>query len=228
MPAAPDRPAEDRLLRWIETSLADGTHRLGAGYQAQTLLYQDGARRLVIKAPGGSGLARRLSRWMIRREARAYQRLEGFAGAPRCFGLLNGQYLVLEHIAGEPARYADIADREAFFAALLALLRDLHARGVAHGDLQKKDNLWIADGQRPVLLDFGAAVVRRAGSGPVNRWLFDFVAQLDFNQWAKLKTRGRPDRLGEAERRFYRRTLPEKIASALKYPFRRIRHKQRP
>jgi predicted Ser/Thr protein kinase len=228
MPWALDRPAEDQLLHWIEASLADGTHRLGAGYQAQTLLYDDGARRLVIKAPAGRGLRRLLSRWMLRREARAYERLAGFAAAPRCHGLLRGQYLVLDYIAGEPARYAEIADREAFFAELLARLQELHARGVAHGDLQKKDNLWLVDGRHPLLLDFGAAIVRRSGFAPANHRLFRFVVQLDFNQWAKLKTRGRPDRLSAGERRFYRRTLPEKIASALKYPFRRIKVKERP
>jgi len=223
-----DRPTEDQLLRWIEASLADGSHRLGAGYQAQALLYQDGTQRLVIKVPAGRGLYRWLSRWMLRREARAYARLAGFAGAPRCFGLLGGQYLVLEYIAGEPARYADIADREAFFAELLGRLEAMHARGVAHGDLQKKDNLWLIGGRHPMLLDFGAAIVRRPGFAPLNRWLFRFAVQLDFNQWAKLKTRGRPDRLTGDERRYYRRTLPEKIASLLKYPFRRIRVKHRP
>jgi len=227
MPWALEHPTEHQLLDWIEASLAEGTHRLGAGYQALTLLYQDGSRRLVVKAPGGRGIRRWLSRWMIRREAKAYRRLDGLSGVPRCFGLLVGRYLVLEYIPGEPARYADIADRDGFFGELLQLIERMHDRGVAHGDLQKKDNLWIVDG-KPVLLDFGASIVRRTGFAPINHWLYRLAAQLDFNQWAKIKTRGRPDRLSAMERKYYRRTLPEKIASALKYPFRRIRVKQRP
>lgn len=228
MPWALERPNEDQLLNWIEASLVEGSHRLGAGYQALTLLYDDSLRRLVIKAPGGRGLRRWLSRWMIRREARAYARLEGLVGVPRCFGLLRDRYLVLEYVPGEPARYAEIAERDRFFEELLRLIVALHARGVAHGDLQKKDNLWLADGAHPVLFDFGAAIIRKPGFAPVNAWLYRLASQLDFNQWAKLKTRGSPHRLSGAERQYYRRTLPEKIASILKYPFRRIRVKQRP
>jgi len=228
MPRALDRPTEDQLLSWIETSLAAGTHRLGSGYQAQTLLYEDGPQRLVIKAPGGRGLYRWFSRWMIGRELHAYRQLDGLNGIPRCYGMVGNRYLILEYIAGEPARYADITDRDQFFSDLLHLIVSMHARGVAHGDLQKKDNLWVVDGRHPVLLDFGASIVKRTGFAPLNAWLYRLVSQLDFNQWAKLKTRGRPDRLSVAEKQFYRRTLPERVASALKYPFRRIRKKVRP
>lgn len=226
MPWALDRPTEDQLLRWIEVSLAQGAHRLGSGYQAQTLLFDDGASRLVIKAPTGRGLHRWLSRWMLRREARVYRQLDGFPGAPRFHGFLRDRYLVLEYIVGEPARYAEIDDRETFFAELLAHIKDLHARGVAHSDLQKKDNLWLVGGRHPCLLDFGAAVVRKPGFAPFNHVHFRFAEQLDFNQWVKLKYRGRLEAMSAQDRVFYRRTAPEKIARMLKYPFRRIRDKR--
>jgi len=221
------RPSEIELRRWIESSIAAGTHRLGAGYQSNTYLYDTGEARLVVKAPGGRWPYRWFSGWLIRREAHAYRRLEGLKNIPTYRGLIDNRYLVVDYVPGEPARYAEIADRDQFFSELLRSIQAMHARGVAHGDLQKKDNLWVSNGH-PVLIDFGASVIRRGGSALVNRWLFRFAAQLDLNQWAKLKTRGRPDRLPEAERALYRRTFPERLASALKYPFRRIRHKQRP
>ena len=105
-------PSEDALLRWIEDSLASGSHRLAQGYQGQTLLYQDPNRRLVIKAPSGRGPMRWLSQYMLRREARIYALLKNFSAVPRCYGLLRNRYLVLDYIEGVSMRHAEIDDRD--------------------------------------------------------------------------------------------------------------------
>jgi len=215
--------SEDTLARWIEDSLASGTHRLARGYQGQTLLYRDDNRRLVIKAPSGRGIRKWVSMLMLRHEARVYERLTDFPAAPRCYGLLRNRYLVLEFIDGAPARYAEITDREAFFAELLAHIKTLHARGVAHSDLQKKDNLLLVDGQHPCLLDFGAAVIRKSGFAPFNRAHYRFAERLDFNQWAKLKYRGRLEQISATDRAYYRRTRLEKLARGLKRVWRMLR-----
>ncbi len=219
-----DGLADVSLTRWIEASLASGQHQLARGYQGQTLLYQDDRHRLVIKAPSGRGLRAWVSRLMLRHEARVYGLLDGVPGVPRCHGLLAQRYLVLEYIAGQPARTAAIADREAFFAELLSTLQSLHARGVAHSDLQKKDNLLLVDGRHPCLIDFGAAVIRKAGFAPFNRFHYRLAERLDFNQWAKLKCRGRFEQLSASDRRYYRRTSIEKFARAFKPAFRLLRN----
>jgi len=211
-----DGLSEDALARWIEDSLATGKHRLAQGYQGQTLLYRDNERRLVIKAASGRGIRKWLSTLMLRHEARVYGQLTGFPAAPRCYGLLRNRYLVLEYIDGTPARYTEIADREAFFAELLELIKKLHARGVAHSDLQKKDNLLLVDNQHPCLLDFGVAVIRKSGFAPFNRFHFHFAERLDFNQWAKLKYQGRLENMSTADRAYYRRSRLEKLARSLK------------
>ena len=208
--------SQDTLARWIEDSLATGANRLARGYQGQTLLYQDNNRRLVIKAPTGRGIRKWISTLMLRHEARVYARLADFPAAPRCYGLLRNRYLVLEFIDGMSARYAEIADREAFFAELLEHIQTLHARGIAHSDLQKKDNLLLVDGKHPCLLDFGAAVIRKSGFAPLNKAHYRFAERLDFNQWAKLKYRGRLELMSEADRVYYRRTRLEKLARRLK------------
>ena len=218
-----DGLSEDTLARWTEDSLATGTHRLAHGYQGQTLLYRDNDRRLVIKAPAGRGIRKWISTLMLRHEARVYAQLTGFAAAPRCYGLLRDRYLVLEYIEGAPARYAGIADREAFFAELLEHIKTLHARGVAHSDLQKKDNLLLVDGQHPCLLDFGAAVIRKSGFAPFNHFHYRFAARLDFNQWAKLKYQGRLENMSAVDRVYYRRSRIEKLARTLKRTWRRLR-----
>jgi serine/threonine protein kinase len=218
-----DRQFEAALVRWIEDSLASGRHRLGQGYQAQTLLYDDNDRRLVIKTPAGRGPRRWLSTLMLRHEARVYERLSGLPSVPGSHGLLRGKYLVLDYVDGEPARYAGIAEREAFFAELLACIQALHARGIAHSDLQKKDNLFVVGGRHPCLLDFGAAVIRKPGFAPFNHLHYRFAARLDLNQWVKLKYRGRLAEVSDADRVYYRRTWIERLARALKLGFRRVR-----
>jgi serine/threonine protein kinase len=216
-------PSEDALVRWIEASLATGSHRLARGYQGQTLLYVDGPVRLVIKAPTGRGLMKWLSRLMLRHEARVYEHLTDFSGAPRCYGLLRGRYLVLEYVAGTSMRHAEIGDREAFFAELLGRINELHARGIAHSDLQKKENLLVTDSGRPRLLDYGAAVIYKPGFAPFNHLRYRFAVRLDFNQWAKLKYRGRFADMTDSDRVYYRRTVVEKLARGLKRVYRKTR-----
>jgi len=221
-------PSEDALVRWIEASLTSGSHRLARGYQGQTLLYAHDPVRLVIKAPAGRGLVKWFSQLMLRHEARVYQHLKDFPGVPRCYGLLRGRYLVLEFVAGASMRHAVIGDREAFFAELLDHLKKLHARGIAHSDLQKKENLLVTDDGRPCLLDFGAAVIRRPGFAPFNHLRYRFAARLDFNQWAKLKYRGRFADMTDGDRGYYRRTGLERFARSLKRVYRKTRAWFRP
>ncbi len=218
-----DGLSEDTLARWTEDSLATGQHRLARGVQGQTLLYQDKDRRLVIKVAAGRGIRKWIATLMLRHEARVYQRLGDFPAAPRCYGLLRNRYLVLEFIDGAPARYAEIADRGAFFAELLECIKTLHARGIAHSDLQKRDNLLLVDGQHPCLLDFGASVIRKDGFAPLNYFHYRFAERLDFNQWAKLKYQGRLENMSAVDRQYYRRSRLEKLARTLKRTWRRLR-----
>jgi len=208
--------SEASLVRWIENRLVDGTHVLATGYQGQVLLFEQEDRRLVVKVPAGRGLRRWLSLLMLRHEARVYERLRDFPGVPRCHGLLNKRYLVLDHVQGEVARYAELADREAFFAELLQRILQLHALGIAHSDLQKRDNLFVTPDGHPCLLDFGAAVIRKRGMAPFNHLHFRVAARLDLNQWVKLKYRGQPELASPTDRRFYRRTAIERVARGLK------------
>ncbi len=214
-------PSEDTLVRWIEDSLAAGTHYLARGYQGQTLLYQDALRRLVIKTPSGRGPMRWFSTLMLRREARVYEHLKDFPAVPRCHGLLRNRYLVLDHVEGDSIRHAEITDRAAFFAELLECIQALHARGIAHSDLQKKENLLVVGGRSPCLLDFGAAVIFKPGFAPFNHFHYRFAERLDFNQWAKLKYQGRFERMDEADRPYYRRSRLERLARFLKRSRRR-------
>lgn len=222
MPWTLASPSEDALIRWIKDSLATGSHRLAHGYQGAVYLYP-GPPRLVIKAATGTGVMRWLRRRMLRREYAVYQKLSGFRGSPRCYGLLADRYLVLEYIEATPLRRAVLTDRVAFFNALFEHINELHARGVAHFDLKKKDNLLVTAMGLPCLIDYGAAIIRKPGFAPLNHYLYVLAERFDFNAWVKLKYDGKYAQASDADRVYYRRTFVEKLARAIKRLYKRLK-----
>ena len=183
--------------------------RVARGYQGAIYLYEKNGVRYVVKAALGRGLFRIFRTFMLRNEFAAYQRLHGFAGSPRCYGLVGGKYLVLEYIEGESARHAVINDPELFFDMLRRFIAEMHERGIAHADLKRKDNLLVIAGKQPCILDFGVAIRRKDGLAPINRFLFRLARQTDLNAWIKLKYRKRMSEISAADRVYYRRTVFE-------------------
>ena len=214
---------EDVLLEWITASLREGRNILGRGYQCHTLHYRDAERSLVVKAPLGRGLTAYVRRRMLQNEYAVYGRLSGLPGLPACHGFLKKRFLVLDFIDGVPIRDARITDRDFFFNTLLQRIMTMHRAGVAHGDLKKKDNILVVDGRHPILLDFGVAVIRKAGPTPLNRYLYGLFEKFDFNAYVKIKYRKRTDLISAADRRFYHRTVVEKSAGWIKRRYLRIK-----
>jgi predicted Ser/Thr protein kinase len=173
---------------------------------------------LAIKQPKGGRMAWALRAATLRHEHRVYQRLAGLTGIPACHGLFDGDRLALDFIAGQPFRGAAVPSLgEDFFDALLALIRAMHARGVAHGDLKRKSNLLIDTQGQPVILDFGTATLRKPGWRPINNRLFDLIRQTDINAWIKLKYGGY-DGVSPADQRLLRRTGVERMLSRWRRP----------
>lgn len=219
-----DEFAPDEFRKWIATATSNQTHRLSQGYQGHTYLYEKGGQRWVVKAPMGWGPARWIRRCMLRHEHRVYSTLTNTDGVPKCYGLIDGSYLILEYIDGKQIREATIADPAGFYTTLLECIQDLHAKGVAHGDLKKKDNILVVDSRNPVLIDFGVAVIRKAGWAPLNRYLYRLFKRFDYNAWVKHKYKRRVDQISEEDRCYYHRTGIEHLARWIK---RRYRNMQR-
>ena len=220
-----DGSTERALIEWIEARTHAGDPAHASGYQGAVYLYETEGRRLLVKAAAGGGVAGLLRRWMLRREYDAYQRLTGFAGSPRCYGLIAGRYLVLEYIDGVSLRTGRIDDRLTYFDTLFAHISELHRRGVAHADLKRRDNLLVIGGRLPCLVDFGAAIVRKPGFAPINHYLYELARRFDFNAWAKLKYQGRMGELTPEDRPYYRRTIIEIVARAIKRPYVRLKRR---
>ena len=213
----PSGVREQDLRQWLEVTAGTGKHMLGHGYQAPAYLYDRCDPPLVVKTCRGSGLSRRLRRMMLVREWRAYERLEDVPGVPRGFGLLDGEHLVIEYIRGVPFRQARIEDRERFFERLLALIEALHARGVAHCDLKKKENVIVLERERPCFIDFGASICLKPGFAPVNRQLFRIGQILDQNACLKLYY-GKPlSQLTHEQLARFQRTRLEKVTRWVRY-----------
>jgi serine/threonine protein kinase len=202
----------------------DPIRQLARGYQGAVSVVATSAGRRIVKEAMGPQPLRALRRAMLRREFAVYQRLRGIAGVPQCYGLENGERLLLEYVEGPSLR--DLknapAERERFFDALLALIQAVHRAGVAHADLKRKDNILVrADGQ-PVLIDFGSAVLLREDAGALRRWLFRQACRLDLNAWVKLKYRRRYSAMSPSDRQYYRPTFLERAARLVRQGWRKL------
>jgi hypothetical protein len=130
-----------------------------------------------------------LGPWQLDREARAYALLGRVRGVPRFLGRIDRRAIALDYVAGRDLgslRRGDLPG--AFFDDLDHLLAEVHAAGVAHGDLHRHDVLQGRDG-RPYLVDFSTSLVAGPGAGPLRRFLFDQMCRADRRAAAKLRRR---------------------------------------
>jgi predicted Ser/Thr protein kinase len=214
----------ERFKAWLrETPSATGTP-LGRGYQATTELFQTPAGNFVVKRARGPWPWRCLGEAAIRREYEIYRRIGGVPGVPACIGLVDGRMLVLEHVAGGTfrRREREIRDWDRFFARLLETIRAIHAVGVAHGDLKRKDNLLIGDAERPYIVDFGVASIERPGALPWSNAVFRWMRQYDYNAWVKLKYRRQTDDVAPEDAALYRPTAAERFARVVRVIWQRL------
>lgn len=182
---------------------------LGKSNQGEVRRFRGPDYDLAIKTPTGPGPLRWLRRRSLMREHQIYRRLSGLDGFAPCHGLFEDRFLVLDYVEGTEFRHGRIGDPEVFFLELLKIIESMHARGVAHGDLKRKDNLRIAADGRPVILDLGTAVLLHENDGWVKRRLFAFARQIDLNAWVKLKYGGYA-KVSAQDKRYLKRSRLER------------------
>ena len=159
-----DDERRNALAAWLRKEIGTnpGTP-LGRGYQATVHRYASPLGEVVVKRPHDTFPLRQLGLAALRREQKVYERLENVAGIPQSYGLVDDRYLVLEAIDGPSLRDHEphLEDRERFFAHLFDTIAAMHAAGVAHGDLKRKDNVLVGSGERPYIIDFGVATLKK-------------------------------------------------------------------
>jgi len=215
-------PAPETISEWITQDLRKSPGKpIGAGYQATVSLHDSPFGSLVVKTARSHGLLRRVS---VSREQEIYERLQNIRGIPRSYGIHPGIGLVLEYVAGAPLREREneLADRESFFARMLATIDAMHEAGVAHCDLKRKDNTIVGPQETPYLIDFGVACILRSGDGWVKRTWFALMRQMDYNAWVKLKYGRDPKNLPPEVAQRYRPLLLERVARAIRIPWQKL------
>lgn len=131
------------------------------------LLVRDGDRRMVVKdfAPRGALVRHTIGRLISRREARAYQWLDGHPNVPRFLGWIDPLAFAVAYRPGRRVSRNLIEDGGPGFAAALdEAVAGLHARGLVHLDLGHRSNVLVDADGAPVLIDFASAVWFRPGS----------------------------------------------------------------
>lgn len=135
-----------------------------------------------------------VARSLLRREARALQRLASVDAVPRLIQK-TPTALRRQFLRGEPLHRAKSRE-QTYYRAAFDLLRKLHSHNVAHNDLAKEPNLLVLDNGRPALIDFQLAIIsKRRGL------VFRLAAREDLRHLLKHKRTYRPDLLTTRERR---------------------------
>ena len=223
-----ERSSDPVRLDQLKTYISDETDvsgsRLGAGYQATVKLYETPLGNYVVKTARGPFFWRRLGELSLRREHAIYERLRDVQGIPYCLGLLDNKHLVLEHIPGDSYRQLQnmLDNRVLFFERFLKTIKDMHAAGVAHGDLKRKDNFLVGPDERPFVIDFGLARIRPDPGRRMGRMLFEWVKQYDYNAWIKHKYLRRVDNIAPEDTGYYRPMKLERIARSIRVFWQKI------
>jgi serine/threonine protein kinase len=114
---------------------------------------------------------------------------------------------------------------DGFFGELRAILDAIHGRGVAYNDLEKKDNVLLAENGMPVLIDYQISVSEYRGRlGWLRSLSHRVVCELqrqDLRYLYKMKRRHRPDLLTVEEERISRE---RSRAARIYYPLWRVLH----
>ena len=172
------------------------------GLRPEVRVVRGNDRLLVVKdyAPCPATRRELLGRWLARREYFAYRQLAGVSGIPRPHGMIDQYAFACEFITGtcgSTFQRGELPDE--FFVRLHRLVADIHAHGIAHGDLKRRRNILVAPGFQPYLVDFASAIRRRSRWDVVGNMLFRQLCTIDFNAVAKLKRRVAPHLLTTVE-----------------------------
>lgn len=108
----------------------------------------------------------------------------------------------------------------------------MHAAGIAHGDLKRKENTLVGPNETPYIVDFGVACLKRGGLHHFRRIRFEQTRQMDLNAYIKLKYGPFTDQMAAEDAELYRPLFIERLARRARGPWklltlRRLRKNRR-
>jgi hypothetical protein len=161
------------------------------GSKADVLFFELDGERVAVKtyAPRSAMVRNSVGRWLIRREAAAYEAAEGIDALPAFLGRLGPYALATRWVDAEPLRErAGVQLDDALFDRLGAVLDEFHGRGVALADLHHRDVLLGVD-DALYIVDLATAWVLGRRPGPIRRRLFERFCESDRVNLARMRAR---------------------------------------
>ena len=124
-------------------------------------------------------------RFTLKNEARAYSRLSGVEGIPRCFGLEKNHVLILEYINGKTlSSFKHGKVPESVFFKLEKILFAMHSRGVVNSDLHRSNVILTPDWD-VYLIDFASALFTDKADNP--GFFFRVIKNLDLHAFERMR-----------------------------------------
>jgi hypothetical protein len=135
-----------------------------------------------------------IGRFLLGREVRALNRLQGIAGIPDRAFRVDAFAMAARFVPGRTLARVDGAQiTTPYLAALEDLLRQVHARGLVHLDTRGGGNLLMMPDGAPGIIDFQAALSTRWMPAGLRRWFNDMDMSGVYKKWLQWQ----PDTLGE-------------------------------
>ncbi len=207
--------------------------RIGGGTQGDIYKVSVDGITAAVKDISTKNILIRLliGRWLLSREFKIYQKLQGIPGIPRLIKIIDRDSFIFELIEGIPlSRFAkdDPLLPPEFFNRLSELVQNIHARGVVHSDLKHKKNILVNKDYQPYLIDFGASWSAGASWNLPKRWLYNQFHQIDLNAVSKIRHRYIHGHPGTEDRKsILRRNVMEKCSTIYQWFYRLISRKHK-
>jgi predicted Ser/Thr protein kinase len=185
----------------IESAPRQIVHQ-GHGVGASIYLIEMEGRKIAIKDFYNTPLLFKnlIAPYLIHRETRALQRLQGVRGVPEFYGRLDRFAFALEYVEGKPI--SELAPEELtqdIFVQVQQAIDGIHERHVSHGDLKRRTNFIVTPDGRVIVVDYASAVIGGRWWRPVTNWIQQQMAQIDNKAVAKIKKLGAPDLMTQQE-----------------------------
>lgn len=137
-----------------------------------------------------------IGRWLTAREASNLEAVRGIRGLPEHLGRPDPWTLRMTLLDADPVpevKHGGDLD-PAFFEDLEALVAAIHARGLNHGDIRRKNLMRRRGDGGPALVDFAQSFNIRRGFRPLVRIVLRTARTIDRQKLLKLKSwyLGRP------------------------------------
>lgn len=168
---------------------------------AVTALYEGSEGKIVLKVMRQASMFGIPLRWLggflLRQEARLLRLTQSIDGIPRLIGRWGPTGLAHEFIEGRPLVRQD-RPNDIFFPRLAGILNEIHARGAAYVDLEKRENILLGTDGAPYLIDFQISwhvPTNRGGETWVARLILRLLQESDRYHLLKHWRRLRPDQL---------------------------------